>query len=78
MVALTTIGVVIIAFPYLTFLPTLADERYHVGAGGYGLMAGVAGLGAVAAGVLHATSPLASAGRRGGRSPDPGSPSDCR
>ena len=52
LVALTTIGVVIIAFPYLTFLPTLADERYHVGAGGYGLMAGVAGLGAVAAGVL--------------------------
>ncbi|MET0146353.1 MAG: MFS transporter [Ilumatobacteraceae bacterium] len=52
LVALTTIGVVIIAFPYLTFLPTLADERYHVGAGGYGLMSGVAGLGAVVAGVV--------------------------
>ena len=52
LVALTTIGVVVIGFPYLTFLPTLADERYDVGAGGYGVMAGVAGLGAVVAGVI--------------------------
>jgi len=51
LVALTTVGVVVIGFPYLTFLPTLADERYDVGAGGYGLMAGVSGLGAVLAGV---------------------------
>ena len=49
---MTTIGVVIIGFPYMTFLPTLADERYDVGAGGYGVMSGVAGLGAVIAGVL--------------------------
>ena len=52
LVALTTIGVVVIGFPYLTFLPSLADERYGVGAGGYGVMAGVAGLGAVAAGLI--------------------------
>jgi MFS family permease len=52
LVALTSIGVIVVGFPYLTFLPTLADERYHVGAGGYGVMAGVAGLGAVSAGVL--------------------------
>ena len=52
LVAMTTIGVVIVGFPYLTFLPTLADERYDVGAGGYGLMSGVAGLGAVLAGVV--------------------------
>jgi MFS family permease len=52
LVALTSIGVVVIGFPYLTFLPTLADERYDVGAGGYGVMAGTAGLGAVLAGVL--------------------------
>ena len=52
LVALTTIGVVVIGFPYLTFLPALADERYDVGAIGYGVMAGVAGLGAVAAGLL--------------------------
>ena len=52
LVALTTIGVVVIGFPYLTFLPTLADERYDVGAGGYGVMAGVAGLGAVVAGLI--------------------------
>jgi MFS family permease len=52
LVAMTTIGVVIIGFPYMTFLPTLADERYDVGAGGYGVMSGVAGLGAVVAGIL--------------------------
>lgn len=52
LVALTTVGVVVIGFPYLTFLPTLAEDRYHVGASGYGLMAGTAGLGAVAAGLL--------------------------
>jgi hypothetical protein len=49
---MTTIGVVIIGFPYMTFLPTLADERYDVGAGGYGVMSGVAGLGAVLAGLI--------------------------
>jgi MFS family permease len=52
LVALTTIGVIVIGFPYLTFLPTLADERFDVGAGGYGVMAGVAGLGAVLAGIV--------------------------
>jgi len=52
LVAATTIGVVILGFPYMTFLPTLADERYHVGAGGYGVMSGAAGLGAVLAGLL--------------------------
>ena len=52
LVALTTIGVVVVGFPYMTFLPTLADERYDVGAGGYGVMSGVAGLGAVVAGIL--------------------------
>ena len=52
LIALTTVGVVIVGFPYLTFLPALADERFDVGAGGYGLMSGLAGLGAVAAGVL--------------------------
>jgi MFS family permease len=52
LIALTTIGVVVIGYPYLVFLPALADERFDVGAGGYGVMAGVAGLGAVIAGLL--------------------------
>lgn len=52
LVALTTIGVVVVGFPYMTFLPLLADERYDVGAGGYGLMSGFAGFGAVVAGVM--------------------------
>ncbi len=37
LVALTTIGVVVIGYPYLVFLPALADDRFDVGAGGYGL-----------------------------------------
>lgn len=52
LVALTTVGVVVLGFPYMTFLPTLADERFGVGAGGYGVMSGAAGLGAVVAGVI--------------------------
>jgi len=52
LIAVTTILVVIATFPYLTFLPTLADDVFGVGAGGYGVMSGVAGLGAVAAGLL--------------------------
>jgi MFS family permease len=52
LVALTTIGVVVLGYPYLVFLPALADDRFDVGAGGYGVMAGVAGFGAVVAGMI--------------------------
>lgn len=54
-IALLTVVVVMVGFPYLTFLPTLADERYGVGATGFGLMSAVAGLGAVIAGMLDAS-----------------------
>ena len=54
LIALVTVGVVMIGFPYLTFLPSLADDRFDVGALGYGVMSGVAGLGAVVAGLLTA------------------------
>jgi len=54
LIALLTVGVVMVAFPYLTFLPTLADERFGVGAVGYGLMSTAAGLGALAAGLFSA------------------------
>ena len=52
LVSLTTIGVVVVGFPYMTFLPLLADERFDVGAGGYGVMSGFGGLGAVLAGII--------------------------
>lgn len=55
LIALVTVGVVMVGFPYLTFLPTLADDRFDVGAVGYGIMSGVAGLGAVAAGLINAS-----------------------
>jgi len=51
LLSLTTIGVVILAFPYMTFLPAIAEDRYAAGATGYGVMSGTAGLGAVVAGV---------------------------
>ena len=54
LIALVTVGIVMIGFPYLTFLPTLADDRFDVGALGYGVMSGVAGLGAVVAGLVTA------------------------
>ena len=53
-IAVLTVVVVMVGFPYLTFLPTLADERYGVGASGFGLMSAVAGFGAVMAGLLDA------------------------
>ena len=60
-IALLTVGVVMIGFPYLTFLPTLADDRFDVGAIGFGVMSGVAGLGAVIAGLFAARSIAATA-----------------
>jgi hypothetical protein len=52
LLAATTIGVVIVAFPYMTFLPAIAEDHFDAGASGYGLMSATSGLGAVAAGVL--------------------------
>ena len=54
-IAVVTVGVVMVGFPYLTFLPTLADERYDVGAGGYGLMSAFAGFGALVAGAVDSS-----------------------
>jgi MFS family permease len=50
----TSLGVVMLGFPYLTFMPTIADDLFDVGSGGYGLMAAVAGLGAVLTGLVVA------------------------
>jgi MFS family permease len=55
MIAILSVGVVMVGFPYLTFLPALADERFGVGATGFGVMAGVAGLGALTAGLFSAS-----------------------
>lgn len=43
-----SLGVVMIGFPYMAFLPTVADH-FDVGAGGYGLMSAVTSVGAVIA-----------------------------
>lgn len=50
-IAIVTVAVVMVGFPYLTFLPTLADD-FGVGATGYGVMSAVAGAGALGAGLV--------------------------
>jgi MFS family permease len=49
-----SLGVVMLGFPYMAFLPTLADELFDVGAGGYGLMSAVSSVGAVSAALVAA------------------------
>lgn len=51
-IAVLTVGVVMVGFPYLTLLPGLAEDRFGVGATGYGVMSAVAGAGAVLAGLV--------------------------
>ena len=51
---LTSLIVVMFAFPYVAFLPTLADRVFDVGSSGYGLMSGVSAVGALAASLLIA------------------------
>jgi len=48
-----SLGVVMIGFPYMAFLPSVADQ-FDVGAGGYGLMSAVTSVGAVTAAYLAA------------------------
>lgn len=48
------LGVTLTAFPYMTFLPTLADETFGKGAGGYGIMSSFAAIGAVGAAIFGA------------------------
>jgi hypothetical protein len=51
----TSFVVVMSAFPYIAFLPTLAEEIYGVGPSGYGIMGGVSAVGALAASLFIAS-----------------------
>lgn len=59
MLMITSFVVVMVAFPYLAFLPRVADEIFDVGASGYGVMSAVSAVGAVSVS-------LYVAGRAGG------------
>lgn len=50
----TSLVVVMTAFPYMAFLPTLAEETFDAGASGYGLMSGATAIGAVLASLFIA------------------------
>lgn len=58
---LTSLVVVMFAFPYVAFLPTIATRVFDVGSTGYGLLSGASAVGALLASLLIA-------GRAGGRS----------
>lgn len=51
---LTSLAVVIIGFPYQSFLPSIAKDVYGVGSGGLGALSSAGAVGAVAATVLVA------------------------
>ena len=52
--AWSSLGVVIIGFPYQAFLASIAVELFDVGAGSYGLLSAVTAIGAVIAGFFTA------------------------
>ena len=51
----TSFLVVMAAFPYVAFLPTIADEVFDAGSGGYGALSAMSAVGALAATVLIAS-----------------------
>lgn len=55
LLVLTSFVVVMAAFPYVAFLPTLAEETFGVGAAGYGVLSGASALGALAASAVIAS-----------------------
>lgn len=54
LLVLTSFFVVMAAFPYVAFLPTLAERIFDVGPSGYGLMSGASAVGALAASLFIA------------------------
>jgi MFS family permease len=70
LLVLTSLGVVMIGFPYMAFLPTVADDLFDVGSGGYGVMSAATSIGAVIAGFAMArrasVDPWRSMGSAGG------------
>ena len=50
----TSLGVIICVYPFMTFLPSVAAGMFDRGAAGYGLLSAVSALGALAAGLVVA------------------------
>ena len=55
LLVLTSFAVVMSAFPYVAFMPTIAEEVFDVGSGGYGAMSAMSAVGALAASVFIAS-----------------------
>jgi MFS family permease len=54
LLVLGSLAVVMFAYPYLAFLPTVADGMFHRGSSGYGLLSAASAVGAVTAGFFSA------------------------
>jgi MFS family permease len=54
LLVLGSLAVVMAAYPYLAFLPTVADGIFHRGSSGYGLLSAASAVGAVTAGLFSA------------------------
>ena len=50
----TSLAIVMVGYPYMAFLPSVADEIFDAGSGGYGLLATTSAIGALAAGFVTA------------------------
>ena len=55
LLVVTSFVVVMFAFPYVAFLPTLAEETFKAGASGYGLLSGASAIGALMASLFIAS-----------------------
>ena len=55
LLVVTSFVVVMFAFPYVAFLPTLAEAEFDVGASGYGLLSGASAVGALLASLFIAS-----------------------
>jgi MFS family permease len=54
LLVVTSLAVVMAAYPYQAFLPSVADGIFDAGSGGYGVMSTVSAVGAVTAGLVTA------------------------
>jgi len=52
---ISSFAVLMLGFPYMAFLPTLAEDEFEMGASGYGIMSGVTAIGALAASLFIAS-----------------------
>lgn len=56
LLVVTSLGVVMVGYPYFAFLPSVADGIFDEGSGGYGVLSAVSAAGALVGGLITARS----------------------